>query len=103
MRIFLNTSGSVRLYAEEDLPVLDGLAVVDEHLFDHPGRLRLDLVHQLHGLDDAEDGAGLHALADAHERRRVRRRRGVEGADDGGYDVDEALSRRRGGGLWRLL
>src|SRR5690606_37514989 len=50
-----------------------------------------------------EDGAGLHALADAHERRRVRRRRGVEGADDGGYDVGEALARRRGGGLWRLL
>ena len=34
-----------------------------------PRDLRLDLVHQFHGFDDAEHLAGLHGIAHFHERR----------------------------------
>src|SRR5205085_6798845 len=40
---------------EQRLAVLDGLPVVDENLGDAPAHLGLDLVHELHRLDDAED------------------------------------------------
>ena len=43
----------------------------------------LDLVHQLHRLDDAEHLAFFNRVADLDERRRARRRRFVVGADDG--------------------
>ena len=46
-----------------------------------PALSRLDLVHHLHGLDDAEHVARLHLGADLDERLRARRRRGVERAD----------------------
>ena len=40
---------------EEHLPVLDGVRVLNSDFLDHAGELRLDLVHDLHRLDDAED------------------------------------------------
>src|SRR3954468_5002539 len=43
-----------RLEAEEGLAVFDRAAVLDEHLHQPAGLLGLDLVHQLHRLDDAE-------------------------------------------------
>src|ERR1017187_10272945 len=73
MRTLLNLTDG-----KQSLPVLYRLPVHDQLAFDHAGGL-LNLVHQLHGLDDAEDLAGLNALADADERRRVRRRGFVEG------------------------
>src|SRR6059058_2066565 len=56
MRIFENISGgpaSCGLEAEERLAVLDRAAVLDERLHQAARALRLDLVHQLHRLDDA--------------------------------------------------
>jgi hypothetical protein len=50
------------------------LAVLHEDLLDLPFRFGLDLVHQLHRLDDADDLALAHGRADLDERRRLRRR-----------------------------
>src|SRR5262245_16434122 len=56
-----------RLDQKERLPVLDGLSVFDQDLHDAARRLRLDLVHQLHRLDDAEDLVLLDDVAFADE------------------------------------
>src|SRR5262245_26665508 len=53
---------------EEHLPVLDGLRVLNENLLDDARVLGLDLVHDLHRLDDAED----LPLRDARTHRNVR-------------------------------
>src|SRR5262245_20102573 len=57
-----------RLEEEQGLAILHGLAVLDQHAGHDPGRLGLDLVHQLHRLDDAEHLAFLDGVALAHER-----------------------------------
>src|SRR5215468_3710473 len=64
-------AGSARLQQEQRLPVLDGLGVLHEDLRHPPGRLGLDLVHQLHRLDDAEDLPLLDDIAFEDERRGV--------------------------------
>src|SRR5690242_2145399 len=69
-----------RLEAEERLAVLDRAAVLDEHLHQPAGLLGLDLVHQLHRLDDAEHLALLHRRAHAHEGGILRRGGSIEGA-----------------------
>src|SRR5262245_61747738 len=79
IRIFLNKLGSDR---EEGLAVLHGLAVLVVHPHHLARHLGLDLVHELHGFDDAEDLAHLHVVAHAHERSRVGIGRPVEGAHD---------------------
>src|SRR5438270_10997808 len=80
MRIFWNTSA--RLDAEQGLPVLHRLPVLDQDLGDLAVELGLDLVHQLHRLDDAEHRALLHRRSDLDVVRRVGARRAVEGADE---------------------
>src|SRR5512134_1937536 len=85
MRTFLNMSPPAKLArhdAEERLAELHGGGVLDEDLGDRPVGLRLDLVHELHRLDDAERLALLHLRADVDERRRLGRRRPVERADE---------------------
>src|SRR5258706_1390591 len=49
---------------DQRLAELDRLAVLRENGLDHARFVRLDLVHELHGLDDAERIAGLHGIAD---------------------------------------
>src|SRR5436190_20360241 len=46
--------GRSNLDGEQLLAVLDGLSVLRVDLRDHAVDVRLDLVHQLHRLDDAE-------------------------------------------------
>src|SRR5882672_12020662 len=93
MRIFSNTLAE----DEKRLAVLDGLAVLHQDRLHHPGGVGVDLVHQLHRLDDADDLAFLDRLADLDERLGVGRRRAVEGADHRRLD-DVPLDGRRGFG-----
>src|SRR4051794_4387685 len=75
MRIFLNmrvsSAGLVLLDFEQALTELDRGAGLHQALHDRAGDLGLDLVHQLHGLDDAERLARLDCAADVYERLRV--------------------------------
>src|SRR5262249_44545277 len=88
IRIFLNMAAGSRRPAsaiatdgEERIAVLDGLAALAVHLDHLPRHLGLDLVHELHRFDDAQDLAHAHAVADVHERRRVGVGSAVERAD----------------------
>ena len=67
---------------EQPFAVLDGLAVLHVDLDDLAVALGVDLVHELHRLDDAEHLPLLHRLPDLDERLGTRLRRAVEGADD---------------------
>src|SRR3989454_1167636 len=80
IRIFSNMLGE----NEQRLPVLHRLAVFHEHRLHHAGGVGLDLVHQLHRLDDANRLAFLDGLADLDKRFGVGRRRTVKGTDHGG-------------------
>src|SRR6185436_14721335 len=100
MRIFSNTLAE----DEEGLAVLDRLPVLDQDRLDDAGGVGVDLVHQLHRLDDADDVALLHRMADFDERLRVRRGGAVEGAhhgrlDDMAFDGCGGFAGRRGGCL----
>src|SRR4030095_9655525 len=79
IRIFLNTVS--RLGRESDgeelLAVLDRLAVAGIDGDDLALDVGLDLVHQLHGFDDAEDLALRDARADLREGIGLRRGRPV--------------------------
>src|SRR4029079_4275582 len=66
---FLNTKGplSERRQPDQPLPVLHVLPVLGQDLHDLAVGLGFDLVHQLHGLDDAHDLTLLHGLSDLDE------------------------------------
>src|SRR3954470_14486507 len=49
---------------EQRLAVLDGLAVLDQHRLHYSRGVRFNLVHQLHGLDDADCLPFLDGLTD---------------------------------------
>src|SRR5436853_4677996 len=85
MRTLLN-----RADGKQSLPVLHWLAVHYKLALHDSGSLRLDFVHEFHGLYDAEDFPRLHAFAHADKRRRARRRAFVERAHDGRLDEDQA-------------
>ena len=53
-----------RLDREQPLAVLHGLAIFDVDARDFSVVLGVDLVHQLHRFDDAEDLALFHRIAD---------------------------------------
>src|SRR5512142_1484160 len=69
---------------EQRLAELHRRGVGDHDLGDGAVHLALDLVHQLHRLDDADGLALPDLLPHVDERRRVRRGRAVEGPDERG-------------------
>src|SRR4051812_25632603 len=71
-RTFLNIDRPALRDLEQRLTVLHGRAVLDEDRGDRAGDIGLDLVHQLHRLDDAEHGALVDLLAQRDVVRRVR-------------------------------
>src|SRR4249919_1165558 len=62
---------------EQRLPELDRLPVLDQDRLDDAGLVGLDLVHELHRLDDAERVAFLDRVADLDERLGARRARAI--------------------------
>src|ERR1019366_5843298 len=81
--------------AKQGLAKLDRFAVRAKNLPDGAGRVGLDLVHDLHGFDDADRLAQLESAADFAERLRSRAGRAIEGPDH------RRLHDMSGGG-WRL-
>src|SRR5580704_13207734 len=76
------TEGSVHPQSEKRLTVFHRLAVGDQTLHHFTGCVRFDLVHQLHGFDDAQHLAVFNLIADLDKGGRTRRRRLIEGAYD---------------------
>src|SRR3989449_2172196 len=88
---------------EQRLPVLDRLAVRHERLEDLAVAIRLDLVHQLHRLDDAQHLTLLHTLRDFDERTGAGPAGSVEGAHDRRlHQVDVGGLDGRGAGGGRI-
>jgi hypothetical protein len=83
IRTFLNIG---RLYVgpdpEQRLPYSTGCAVLDEDPRRRAGDIGLDLVHQLHRLDDAEHRTLVDLVVERHVRRRVRVGLAIERADE---------------------
>ena len=72
----------VRTNGEECGAVFDRRAVFDKPGDDGARDFALDLVHQLHRFDDAENLTGFDDVAHTDERGGAGRSRGVEGADN---------------------
>src|SRR5215217_3400155 len=63
---------------EERLAEFDRIAVLHQDRRDASRFVRFDLVHHLHGFDDAQSVADVHFAADVDECLRARRRGDVE-------------------------
>lgn len=72
---------------EKALAVFDRLPVFSEDFENGPLCFRLDLVHDLHRLNDADDGVFDDFSPNIDERLALRGRRAVKGAHHGGFDV----------------
>src|SRR5215204_5331171 len=83
-----------RLDLEQELAELDRVAVRDVDPADDAVEVGLDLVHQLHRLEDAERLAGKDRRSLLHERWRPGRGRPVEGPDHRRLDADDTVGRR---------
>src|SRR5215207_10805588 len=69
---------AIRVDAEQDLAVLHGVRVLHDDLAHHAAELRLDLIHDLHRLDDAENLPFGDARPLGYVGIRARLRRGVK-------------------------
>src|SRR5690606_2382329 len=94
--IVISPVGRSDLDHKERLAELDGIAVLDEDADDLAGDLRFDLVHHLHGFDDAERVAGFDLGPDLDERLRPRAGARVERADHRRRDLVAFLRLARG-------
>src|SRR5437667_6063344 len=84
-----------RLDLEQKLPELDRLGVLDVNRADHSRDLGLQLVEQLHRLEQAEGLTRDDVVPHVDERRRSGARRAVEDADHRRLHPDYPIRRRR--------
>src|SRR5918995_133529 len=82
-----------RLDLEQHLAELHGLAVLDVDPADDAVEVGLDLVHQLHRLEDAERLAGKDRRSLLHERWRSGRRRAVKGPHHRRLHANDSVGR----------
>src|ERR1051325_4020181 len=75
--------------SEKGLSELDGLGVLHQHLPDHARHLGLDLVHDLHRLDDAHHLPRRHATARLDIGLGARLRSGVKRPHHGRLDLEQ--------------
>ena len=61
-----------RLYQEQGLPIFDRLRIILADFHNLATEIRLNLIHQLHCLNDAENLALFNSLADLNITGRVR-------------------------------
>jgi len=87
----LRRSSLALFYLKQLLPVLHGLAIFNEHFEDRSFGLRLDFVHDLHRLNDADDARFRDLGTFLNKGRTVRRGREVEGAHHWRLDVSDIL------------
>src|SRR3954468_12393019 len=80
---------AIRRDTEKDLPVFNRLRVLHEHLAHDAAEFGLDLVHDLHRFDDADDLAVRDAIADRTECLRARLGGRVERADHRRLDLEQ--------------
>src|SRR5690606_11066534 len=93
---------STLLQLEQLLAELHAGPVLDQDFEDRSAVLGLDLVHELHRLDDAQRLAGFHDRSDFHEGTAVGRRRAVERSHERrGHEYDAWLVSFRGRRLGR--
>src|SRR6185436_9520165 len=93
----LCVASPMRIHPEKDLAEFHRLRVLSDHLANHARDLGFDLVHDLHGFDDADHLTDIHATADLHVGLRSGLRRLIEGAHHRRLDLTEL-----GTGGWGL-
>src|SRR5687768_11171090 len=84
-RISRRSMTSADLYLEQRLSVLDGAPVFRQDLPHRPADLGLELVHQLHGLQNAKRLADADGVPDIDEGRRLGRGSAVKRPHHGGF------------------
>src|SRR5262245_53511244 len=84
-----------RLYHDQGLAVFDGLGVLYEDAGDATGELSLDLIHHLHGFNDAYRITRFYNVAFGHEWVFARLRGCIEGAHHRGHQHLFALGKRQ--------
>ena len=83
---------------EQGLSVLHRFSVFSEDFNHHARGFRLNFVHHLHCLNDADDGVWSDLLSNGHERGCVRRRSRIKGADHGRGNLARGVGFGGGGG-----
>src|SRR5215204_1750255 len=77
------TERLLTLDSKKWLTVLDGLAVLNVNLDDFASKLRLDLIHQLHRLDNADDTFRFNPASNFYKGVSSWRRRTIKGSHYG--------------------
>ena len=88
--------GLGRTNAEEWFTEFNRFSAFGKDFGDGAGEFGFDFVHDLHGLDDADDGFGVDDRTDIDVSGGIGGGGGIKGADHGGVDGGE----ENGGGWW---